>query len=174
MSDLRYPIGRFMPPSAYSPELRTGFIDAIAALPAELRAAVRGLNAAQVQTPYREGGWTVAQVVHHLPDSHMNAYVRLRLALTEEAPAIKPYNEGLWAELADATAADLTASLNLLEGLHQRWSVLLRSLRVEDFSRTFTHPQQGTVLLDRQLALYAWHGRHHVAHVTALRARMGW
>ena len=174
MSDLRYPIGRFAPPAEYSPQLRAGFIEDIAALPSQLRDAVRSLSAAQLQTPYREGGWTIAQVVHHLPDSHMNAYVRLRLALTEDAPTIKPYNEGLWAELIDASSPDVAASLSLLDGLHQRWTVLLRSLKPENFSRTFTHPQQGAVGLDRQLALYSWHGRHHVAHITALRARMGW
>jgi len=174
MSDLRYPIGRFAPPAEYSSELRARFIDDIAALPAQLRGAVQSLNSAQMQTPYREGGWTVAQVVHHLPDSHVNAYVRLRLALTEDSPTIKPYNEGFWAELIDATSPDVAASLALIEGLHQRWTVLLRSLRAEDLSRTFIHPQQGAVPLDRQLALYAWHGRHHVAHITALRERMGW
>ena len=174
MSDLRYPIGRFAPPPAYSSELRIGFIDQIAALPEQLRAAVKSLNASQLQTPYREGGWTVTQVVHHLPDSHVNAYVRFRLAVTEESPTIKPYDEGRWAELADATSPDIAASLNLVEALHQRWTVLLKSLNAEDFSRTFIHPQQGAVLLDRQLALYAWHGRHHVAHITGLRERMGW
>jgi hypothetical protein len=174
MSDLRYPIGRFAPPASYSRELRSEFITEIAALPAALSAAVASLNPAQLQTPYRDGGWTVAQVAHHLPDSHVNAYVRFRLALTEEAPPIKPYNEGLWAELIDATSPDVGPSLSLLAGLHHRWTVLLRSLRPEDFSRTFVHPQQGTVVLDRQLALYAWHGRHHVAHITALRERMGW
>jgi hypothetical protein len=174
MNDLRYPIGRFAPPPAYSGELRTGFIDQIAALPAELRAAVHSLTPSQLQTPYREGGWTVTQVVHHLPDSHVNAYVRFRLAVTEDSPTIKPYVEGRWAELADATSPDIAASLALIEGLHTRWTVLLRSLRAEDFAKTFIHPQQGTVPLDRQLALYAWHGRHHVAHITALRERMGW
>jgi hypothetical protein len=174
MSDLRYPIGRFAPPAEYSRDLRAEFINEIAALPAKLSAAVASLNPAQMQTPYREGGWTVAQVAHHLPDSHVNAYVRFRLALTEDAPAITPYHEGLWAELFDATSPDVAPSLALLTGLHHRWTTLLRSLRPGDFSRTFVHPQQGTVPLDRQLALYAWHGRHHVAHITGLRERMGW
>ncbi len=174
MTDLRYPIGKFAPPAAYSSELRAQFIDDIAALPGRVRAAVQSLNPAQLQTPYRDGGWTVAQVVHHLPDSHVNAYVRFRLALTEDSPDIKPYKEALWAELIDATSPDLSPSLALLEGLHQRWTTLLRGFRAEDFSKTFVHPQQGIVPLDRQLALYAWHGRHHVAHITSLRERMGW
>ncbi len=174
MTDPRYPIGRFAPPATYSPELRSGFIDQIAAVPGHLRDAVQALTAAQLGTPYREGGWTVAQVVHHLPDSHVNAYVRFKLAVTEEAPAIKVYNEGLWAELPDATSTDIAASLALLGALHQRWTVLLGSLTPGDFDKTFVHPVNGPVTLDRNLALYAWHGRHHVAHITQLRERMNW
>lgn len=174
MSDLRYPIGRFTPPAAYSPDVRAMFIQDIASLPAALRAAVQPLTTTQRETPYRDGGWTVAQVVHHLPDSHLNAYVRFRLALTEDAPTIKPYDETRWAELPDARSPDLTHSLALLTALHERWTVLLKALREDDFARTYVHPTNGVATLDRQLALYAWHGKHHVAHITQLGERMGW
>jgi len=174
MTDPRYPVGRFVPPTTFSPELRAEFISQIADTPGTLRAAVAGLSEPQRRTPYREGGWTVAQVVHHVPDSHMNAYTRFKLAVTEDDPAVKAYDEALWAELPDASAADLSASLALLESLHRRWVVFLRSLTGEQFERTFQHPEIGNVTLNRNLALYAWHGRHHVAHITSLRERMGW
>ncbi len=174
MTDLRYPIGRFAPPASGSPESRAGFVQDIASLPAALSAAVQSLTPAQRATPYRDGGWTVAQVVHHLPDSHLNAYVRFRLALTEEAPTITPYDEGRWAELPDATSPDVTHSLALLAALHARWTALLKTLGEEDFARTYVHPKNGVTTLDRQLALYAWHGKHHLAHITHLRERMGW
>ena len=171
--DLSYPIGRFSYPPSTTPAQRQQWIAEIAEAPAKLRAAVAGLNAAQLDTPYRPGGWTVRQVVHHVPDSHMNAYVRVKLALTEENPIIKPYDEKAWAMLADR-AAPIEISLGLLEGLHDRWVQLLRSLSEADYDRRFQHPEVGSVRLDRNLASYAWHGRHHVAHITALRERMGW
>jgi uncharacterized damage-inducible protein DinB len=172
--DLRYPIGRFQFPASVTAVERKEFITAIEAAPAALRQAVARLDDAQLSTPYRPGGWTVRQLVHHVPDSHMNAYVRFRLALTETEPTIKPYAEDRWAELADATASPVQDSLDLLDSLHRRWVALLRSMSDVDFARTFRHPDLGIVRLDKNLALYAWHGRHHVAHVTALRERMGW
>ena len=172
--DLQYPIGRFEWRGETSGADRRLFIDAIEQAPANLRAAVAGLSDGQLDTPYRPGGWTVRQVVHHVPDSHMNSYVRFRLALTEDVPTIKGYEEGRWAELTDARAADVEVSLALLESLHRRWVLLLRSLSAADFGRAFRHPELGLVSLDKNLALYAWHGSHHVAHITALRMRMGW
>jgi uncharacterized damage-inducible protein DinB len=174
MSDPRFPIGKFHyegPPSA---EVRGKFIEEIEHAPGALRAAVQGLSREQLETPYRDGGWTVRQVVHHLPDSHMNAYVRFKLALTEEEPTIKPYAEDRWAELADTKSTPIEVSLTLLESLHERWAQLLRSLSPEEWKRQFQHPQLGEVPLEKNVALYAWHGRHHVAHVTELRKRMGW
>lgn len=174
MDDLRYPIGRFRAPEQVSSSLRAELIAQIDEAPSRLRASVRRLTAEQLQTPYREGGWTLAQVVHHLPDSHINAYVRFRLALTEDEPTIKPYNESRWADLHDAASSDIESSLVLLDGLHQRWVSLLRRMTHEQWTHAFHHPERGRVTLERQLALYAWHGRHHVAHVTSLRERMGW
>lgn len=174
-ADLRYPIGRFRFDGDASANRREQWIEEIATVPARLRAAVAGLNAAQLDTPYREGGWTVRQVVHHLPDSHLNAYTRIKLALTEEEPTIKPYEEARWAELPDARAGEIEASLNLLESLHHRWLMLLRQMKPADFDRQFRHPEHGRIFkLSETLALYAWHGRHHVAHITALRQRMNW
>jgi len=174
MTDLRYPIGRF----AYSGDSTDGqrleFIARIEHAPARLRAAVAGLNDKQLDTEYRPGGWTVRQVVHHVPDSHMNSYCRFRLALTEETPTIKGYDEAAWAKLSDAHTAPIEISLALLESLHARWVRLLRSMAPADFARSFRHPELGLVTLDRNLALYAWHGEHHAAHITSLRARMGW
>ena len=174
-TDLRYPIGAFRFDGHASTGRREQWIEEIAAAPARLRAAVAGLTAAQLDTPYREGGWTVRQVVHHLPDSHLNAYTRIKLALTEEEPTIKPYEEARWAELPDARGGEIEPSLNLLESLHQRWLMLLRQLKTPDFDRRFRHPEHGRIFkLSETLALYAWHGRHHVAHIIALRQRMGW
>jgi uncharacterized damage-inducible protein DinB len=173
-ADLRYPVGKFHRPDTLSAEERRASIDAIAEAPSRLRAAIAGLDAAQLDTPYRPGGWTVRQVVHHVPDSHMNAYIRFKLAATEDEPTIKPYEEARWAELADAKSAPIEPSLALLENLHKRWVVFLRSLAPADWSRKFRHPELGTLTLEQNLALYAWHGRHHVAHVTALRERQGW
>jgi len=174
MSDPRYPIGKFTRIAAPTDSDRSGWIDQIEATPANLRAAVAGLNDEQLDTPYREGGWTVRQLAHHMADSHMNAYVRVRLALTEENPTIKAYEEDRWAELSDAKSAPIEPSLDLLENLHRRWVLLLRSLGADDFARTLVHPVNGPMTLDTVLGIYAWHGRHHVAHVTALRERMGW
>ena len=172
--DPRYPIGKYETPKEVTPALRHQAIDAIAQTPAKLRAAVSGLNDAQLDTPYRQGGWTVRQVAHHVPDSHMNAYVRFRLALTEDQPTIKPYDEARWAELVDAKSAPIEASLALLEPLHDRWVRLLRSMTGADFARTLMHPEHGVRTLDWMLFLYAWHGRHHTAHITELRKQKGW
>jgi DinB superfamily len=174
MSDPRYPIGKFHYEGPPSEAQREKFIADIAQAPEALRAAVQGLSAQQLDTPYREGGWTVRQVAHHVPDSHMNAYVRFKLALTEDEPTIKPYAEDRWAELADTKSTPVEVSLTLLESLHHRWVQLLRSLTPEDWKRQFRHPELGVVPLDKNLAQYSWHGRHHVAHVTELRRRMGW
>ena len=174
MTDLRYPIGKFEAPKNMTKELRNKLISEIAEAPSQLRKAVSGLNSQQLNTPYREGGWTVIQVVHHLPDSHMNSYTRCKLAVTEKAPTIKPYNEARWAELPDATGLDPEVSLVLLDALHRRWVVFLQALTEEQFQCIFHHPDAGVMSLDRTLALYAWHGRHHVAHINALRKRMGW
>ena len=172
--DPRYPIGKYTPPKDVTAEMRTKAIAEIATAPAGVRAGVRGLTEAQLDTPYREGGWTVRQVVHHLPDSHMNAYIRWRFALTEAEPTIKPYDEGAWANLEDAAHAPVEVSLKLLESLHERWVRLLRSLSAEDFAKTFRHPEYGVKTLDWMLFLYAWHGRHHTAHITELRNGKGW
>ena len=174
MTDLRYPIGRFDYAGESTEEQRHAFIDRIAAAPARLRAAAGGLSPEQLDTPYRPGGWTVRQVVHHVPDSHINSYCRFRLALTEDAPSAKGYHEDRWAELFDARTGPVEVSMALLEALHGRWVPLLRSLAPADFARTFLHSELGPVTLDRNLALYAWHGDHHVAHIQSLRARMGW
>ena len=174
MSDPRYPVGKFHFEGPLSEPAREAFIAEIASTPAGLRAAVEDLTAAQLDTPYREGGWTVRQVIHHLPDSHMNAYVRFKLALTEVEPTIKPYAEDRWAELSDSKATPVEVSLILLDSLHHRWVTLLRSLAPSDWKRNFRHPQLGVVSLEKNVALYAWHGRHHVAHVTELRKRMHW
>ena len=173
-TDLRYPIGTFTSPESIIEGDRRIFIDAIAEAPARLASAVSGLNEQQLDTAYRPGGWTVRQVVHHLPDSHMNAYIRFKLALTETEPTIKPYDEARWAELGDSKATPIETSLALLENLHVRWVVLLRSLAPKDWHRRYHHPQWGLVTLQNALAEYSWHGRHHVAHITALRERMGW
>jgi hypothetical protein len=175
MEDLRYPIGRFHFDGQVTPALRERWIGEIAATPGALRAAVAGLTPEQLDTPYREHGWTLRQVVHHVPDSHLNAYTRIKLALTEDEPQIKPYDEARWAELPDVQAAPVETSLTLLECLHRRWVLLLRALGPRDFARRFRHPELGRSLgLDEVLAMYAWHGRHHVAHITSLRSRMGW
>lgn len=172
--DARYPIGKYSPPKDITADMRDKAIEEIAATPAQIRAAVHGLNDAQLETPYREGGWTVRQVSHHLPDSHMNAYIRWKFALTETEPTIKPYDEAAWANLEDAAHAPVEVSLKLLESLHERWVRLLRSLKPGDFAKTFVHPDHGVRTLDWMLFLYAWHGRHHEAHITELRKSRGW
>src|SRR5579885_1093717 len=174
MTDLQYPIGKFQMPGKISDQDRQIFIRQIEEAPAALWSAVAGLNEQQLDTPYRHGGWTVRQVVHHLADSHMNAFVRFKLALTEEQPTIKPYNQDLWASTADAKEFPINPSLNLLESVHTRLVALLRSMRATDFARTFNHPESGVNTLDKYLALYAWHGRHHVGHIPSLRERMKW
>ena len=172
-ADLRDPIGDF---NREEKELlsRQELIEKIATLPLRLRASVRGLSEAQLATPYRPDGWTVRQVVHHVADSHMNAYIRFRLGLTEDTPTIKPYDEAAWAELSDAKTAELEVSLSLLDGIHERWTRLMRALPDISFARTFVHPANGAMTLDTQLRLYDWHGSHHVAHIEALRKREGW
>jgi uncharacterized damage-inducible protein DinB len=174
MSDPRYPIGKFIPPADYSADLRASFVREIAAAPAALTAAVAGLTTDQRLTPYRDGGWTVAQVVHHVADSHMHAYARLKFAATEDVPTIKAYNEGVWANFPDAADANVDSSLRLIESLHARWAMFLRHLAPEDFERGLMHPERGPMTVDRMVALYAWHGRHHAAHITELRKKMGW
>jgi uncharacterized damage-inducible protein DinB len=171
--DLRYPIGRLdRRPTLTSAERRAA-IDALAVAPEALRAAVRGLTDEQLDTPYRPGGWTVRQLVHHVADSHMNAYIRFKLGLTESNPTIKPYDQDLWVALADCKLP-VAVSLDLLDTLHTRLVALLRATPDEAFSRTIQHPENGPMTLDHMLGVYSWHGRHHTAHVTALRERMGW
>jgi hypothetical protein len=171
--DLRFPIGKADRKAVLTPEERRVRIEQIAETPGRLSVAVAGLTPAQLDTPYREGGWTVRQVVHHLADSHMNSFVRFKLALTEKEPTIKPYEQDLWAGLADS-ALPIEISLSLLTALHQRWVIVLQNMKPGDFARTLSHPEQGLITLDQNLCIYAWHGRHHVAHVTALRERKGW
>ena len=176
MSDLSYPIGKFAPVAGETTaDQRAAWITEIAELPAKFRGVVQRLTDAQLDTPYRPGGWTVRQVVHHVPDSHLNAYIRFKLALTEDNPTIKPYEEARWAELADTKGTLIGVSLVMLEALHRRWVNLLRSMSEEQWSRTYFHPeQQKSLRLDGVLALYAWHGKHHMAHITGVRDRMGW
>jgi hypothetical protein len=174
MEALRFPIGQFHVEGAITESLRQTWIAQIAGAPGELRSAVHGLSNEQLDTPYRPGGWTVRQVVHHLPDSHINAYVQHRLALTEDTPAIKPYLEAPWAELADARTAPVEISVALLDSLHQRWTLLLRSLDAGQWKRPFHYPEEGILSLETSVGIYAWHGRHHIAHIAALRLRMGW
>lgn len=174
--DLRYPVGRFVPPASVSDADRARHIETIAALPGRMRDAVRGLDDTQLETPYRPGGWTVRQLVHHVPDSHLNAYIRFRLALTEDTPTIKPYEEARWAELPDAKSGPVAWSLDLLDAVHTRWTALLRAMQPDDFARGYHHPEQPgrTLRLSEVLASYAWHCDHHLAHITRLRERMGW
>ncbi len=174
--DLRYPVGTFevRPTAAVSSVERATLIDQIAATPANLTAAVAGLTAAQLDTPYRPGGWTVRQVVHHVPDSHLNAYIRCKVAMTEDRPTVKPYDEAKWAELIDARTGPVDVSLMLLTTLHQRWVMWLRSIDEASFARQALHPDRGPMRIDDFIQLYAWHGRHHVGHINQLRARNGW
>ena len=175
MDDLRYPIGKADLDTPMTPERRRQAIAEVEAAPAALRNAIRGLSAAQLETPYRPGGWTVRQVVHHVPDSHLNAYMRFKQALTEDFPVIMAYDEAKWAALPDVGAVPIEVSLNLLDNTHARWGAILRSMGPAEFARGYTHPEYNRrFTLDQGLALYAWHGRHHVGHITALRAREGW
>ena len=174
-ADLRYPVGKFVRPESLTAEQRNAAIRTIADAPAKLRAALKGLSEKQLDTPYRPDGWTVTQVVHHLSDSHMNAFVRLKLGLTEDMPTIKPYDEAKWAELEDGRSRLVNESLQVIEGLHARWTYLLERMTPEQFARKINHPEWKTPMtLDTLLALYEWHSRHHVAHITALRQREGW
>jgi uncharacterized damage-inducible protein DinB len=174
MTDLRYPIGKFHYDGALRAEEKQACLDEIAQTPAKLRSSVKDLSDAQLDTPYRDGGWTVRQVVHHVPDSHLNSYVRFKLALTEDEPTIKTYAEDRWAELPDTKATPIVVSLTMLDALHDRWVRLLRSFGAEEWRRTFRHPEMGPMTLEKALAMYAWHGKHHVAHITSLRERNGW
>ena len=172
--DLRYPIGEFKSVTNLTPDERLAAIDAISEAPARLASAVAGLTPAQLDTPYRPGGWTVRQVVHHIADSHMNALIRFKLALTEDEPMVKTYHEERWAELVDTKTPPIESSLILIENLHKRWVLLMRSFTPTDWLRKLRHPEWGLATMDFLLAEYAWHGRHHVAHITALRERNGW
>jgi DinB superfamily len=173
MTDLRYPLGQSPTPETLTPAERAERIEQLARAPEALRRAVAGLDDAQLDTPYRDGGWTPRQIVHHVPESHLNAYIRFKLALTEETPRIKPYDQALWARTPDVRGP-IAPSLTLLAALHERWVLLLRGMGPGEFARTLDHPESGILTLDRMLAMYAWHGRHHTAHITGLRERMGW
>jgi len=172
--DPRYPVGKFQRPESVTPDARAAAIAAIAEMPAKLTDAVKGLDERQLDTPYREGGWTVRQLVHHIADSHMNAYLRIRFALTEDWPTIKPYDEQTWAMLADSTSAPITWSVLLLENLHARWAFLLETLSAEQWARGMKHPEMGPMSVEIATQLYAWHARNHVAHITRLREGKGW
>jgi DinB superfamily len=171
---LQYPVGRFSEPALITPAMRSHAIDEIALLPAALHHSVRDLTPAQIETPYRDGGWTVREVVHHVADSHMHAYIRVKFALTEESPTIRPYDEAAWSALPDVAAAPIAVSLSLVEGIHARWVACLRGMHDAQFLRPFVHPELGPQQIDLSLLRYAWHGRHHTAHITALSSRMGW
>ncbi|MEJ2077430.1 MAG: bacillithiol transferase BstA [Acidobacteriota bacterium] len=174
MEDLKYPIGKFQQDPAVTAEKRLQWIQSVSELPAQLRQAVENLSDEQLDTPYRPEGWTVRQVVHHVADSHINAYVRYRLALTEEKPTIKTYDQAAWAELADARSAPIDPSLAIISAAHERWTLLLRSLSESEFARPFRYPEEGDINLDVTLQMYVWHGKHHLAHITGLRERNGW
>lgn len=174
MADQRYPIGKFQAPAEYNAITRKLSMQQLEEMPAQLRAAVKGLSNEQLNEPYREGGWSLRQVVHHLADSHLNAYARFKLAVTEEEPTIKTYNEKAWAGLEDSVKADVEVSLVLIKALHQRLVMFLKSLDEQHFSKSYVHPETGKGSVDRMLALYAWHGRHHIAHITKLRDSNGW
>jgi uncharacterized damage-inducible protein DinB len=171
---VRYPVGDFGVDLEITPSKRRGWLRELAELPERLSAAVSGLDEKQLGTPYRDGGWTPRQVVHHLADAHLNGFVRFKLALTEDFPPIKTYEESLWAETADARRAPVELSLRLLSALHERWTILLDSLSEGQFDRAFSHPDRGPLTIDKAVQLYAWHGLHHAAQITGLRARMGW
>jgi len=172
--DLRYPIGNFQPVTEVTPEMREKFIQTIEELPSKLREAVSDLGDKQLDTPYRPGGWTMRQLVHHVADSHINAFCRFKLGLSEETPTIKPYDEALWAETADSKNAPIDLSLNVIDGVHARWAMLLKSMTETDFERRIYHPERGEMSLNSLLALYDWHSRHHRAHITKLRERNNW
>jgi len=170
-NDPRFPIGKLAFDRDITQEKRRGWIDAIRHTPAQFRAAATGLTDAQLDTPYRDGGWTARQVIHHMPESHANAWIRFKLALTEDSPTIKPYDEDAWAKLPDVALASIDSSLALLDALHQRWVALLDVMKPEDFTRPLTHPERGQITLDTLLQIYAWHGPHHTAHVEMVKKR---
>jgi hypothetical protein len=174
LDELRFPIGRYSEQAYPTPSDRAAHLEALRMLPECLGAGASGLNQSQLETPYRDGGWTVRQVVHHVADSHANAYIRCKLALTEDWPTIKPYDEAAWASLADARLLGIDISLTLIAALHLRWVALFESIAGEDFEKGYRHPERGPQTLAQALALYAWHSRHHTAHIAALRARHGW
>lgn len=174
LEKLKYPIGKFKVEEKIDETAVNKYIKEIELLPERLADAVKGLTIQQLQTPYRQDGWTVQQLVHHIADSHLNAYVRFKLALTEDKPTIKPYNEKLWAELPDTKLVEVNVSLSLIDSLHKRWTVLLKQLNVKDFDKEYLHPDSGTKKLKETICLYAWHGNHHLAHITSLKQRMGW
>ena len=174
VDDLRFPIGRFSAPASSMPGVRAAQIQTLRLLPERLRSAVNGLNDAQLDTPYREGGWTVRQVVHHVADSHANSFMRFKHALTEDWPTIKPYDEVAWANLADSRLLPVEGSLAMIEAMHGRWVALLESLTEDEFRKGYVHPERGKEMLVKMLAMYDWHSRHHTAHITSLRARKGW
>jgi uncharacterized damage-inducible protein DinB len=174
LETLQYPTGRFTPKATLGPDDRREMIEKIAAVPAQLRAEVENLNDEQLDTPYRPGGWTVRQVVHHLPDSHLNAYIRFRLALTEDTPVIKPYDQVAWAELTDARSAPIGPSIDMMTGLHARWTDWLHGLSDEDWQRSFQHPEMGSVGLETNLQIYAWHGAHHLGQIQSIKKQKGW
>ena len=171
---MQYPVGRFTAPETVTKALLDAAINEIAALPAAMRAAVQGLTAAQLETPYRDGGWNVREVVHHVPDSHMHAYTRVKFALTEDSPTIRPYDEGAWTRLPDVATVPIDVSLSLLDAIHTRWVACLRGLDEAQFKRVFVHPELGGQAIEMSVLRYAWHGRHHLAHITSQRSRMGW
>lgn len=172
--DLRYPIGKFQFPDSVSDADLKRMIGEIADAPSQLYEVASILDHERLQTPYRPGGWTLEQVIHHLPDSHLNSYIRFKLAVTEDEPTIRTYDEGAWADLPDSRDGLLLSSLELLDALHARWVFFIRRLHPAELERTFNHPEMGSVSLAQNIALYAWHGRHHVAHITSLCKRMGW
>lgn len=172
--DPRYPIGKFDRSLIVSKTMRSEFIRTLQSLPQELKNEVINLSDSQLDTPYRKDGWTIRQVVHHIPDSHTNVYIRFKLALTEDNPKIKTYKENLWAELPDTFITPVETSINLLEALHRRWVNLLNSMSDDQFEKTFQHPEWGSISLDKTLALYAWHSKHHLAHITELKKKMNW
>lgn len=172
--DLRFPVGKFAPPAEITEEMREKFLHTIESLPPNLKDAVEDLTDIQLDTPYRPAGWTVRQVVHHIADSHLNSFCRFKLGLSEDVPTIKTYDESVWAEMADSKDTPIELSLNIIDGLHARWTRLLKSMSDADFEKKINHPERGEMTLGALLALYDWHSRHHTAHITKLRERNGW
>jgi uncharacterized damage-inducible protein DinB len=172
--EIRYPVGEFRVDPEVMPEKRSRWIEQMEEVPAKLRAAVLGLSEEQLDTRYRKDGWTLRQVAHHLADAQLNGFMRFKLALTEDRPAIKTYEEDLWSETADGREAPVSLSVDLLAALHARWAILLKSLTEREFARTFRHPQRGELRIDDGIQLYAWHRVHHTAHIRGLRERRGW